>query len=217
MSSKLSFDAERMISAIMPNQYGRLWFTRPIRRKTHDFSGRSDLAKEVQQDNGIRLLWSRQLVDWYPWFRGYDGDHVDLTILGIHYLFSNGYNGSEMVLNLTDRGVNLESTILRCGLMPRTWKWEKWKCKMQNKRGQVPRRGKQNKESAQRRRSPKELQQFGPVEHFHISRSVTITLGNGRIELGKLKSVRAYMFSVEEPNGRELIINKGAIVMENVL
>jgi uncharacterized protein YlzI (FlbEa/FlbD family) len=56
-----------------------------------------------------------------------------------------------------------------------------------------------------------------PLNTSHIGRSVTITLVNGRIESGKLKALGAYMLSIEGPNGRELIINKGQIVTVSVL
>jgi len=56
-----------------------------------------------------------------------------------------------------------------------------------------------------------------PLNTSHIGKSVTITLVNGRIESGKLKALGAYMLSVEDPRGKELIINKGAIVTVSVM
>lgn len=56
-----------------------------------------------------------------------------------------------------------------------------------------------------------------PLNTSHIGRSVTVTLVNGRIESGKLKALGAYMLSLEGSNGKELIVNKGAIVTVSVL
>ncbi len=56
-----------------------------------------------------------------------------------------------------------------------------------------------------------------PLNTSHVGRSVTITLANGRIESGKLKALGAYMLSIEDRNGRELIINKGQIMTVSVL
>lgn len=56
-----------------------------------------------------------------------------------------------------------------------------------------------------------------PLNTSHIGKSVTITLVNGRIEAGTLKSLGAYMLSIVMPNGRELIIQKGAIVTVSIL
>ena len=56
-----------------------------------------------------------------------------------------------------------------------------------------------------------------PLNTSHIGKSVTITLVNGRIESGKLKALGAYMLSLEGSNGRELIINKGAILTVSIL
>lgn len=56
-----------------------------------------------------------------------------------------------------------------------------------------------------------------PLNTSHIGKSVTITLVNGRIESGRLKALGAYMLSLEVTTGRELIINKGAIVTVSVL
>ena len=56
-----------------------------------------------------------------------------------------------------------------------------------------------------------------PLNTSNIGKSVTITLVNGRIEAGTLKSLGAYMLSIVMPNGRELIIQKGAIVTVSIL
>lgn len=56
-----------------------------------------------------------------------------------------------------------------------------------------------------------------PLNTSHIGKSVTVTMVNGRIESGKLKALGAYMLSLEVTTGRELIINKGAIVTVSVL
>lgn len=56
-----------------------------------------------------------------------------------------------------------------------------------------------------------------PLNTSHIGKSVTVTLVNGRIESGKLKALGAYMLSIEGSNGKELIINKGAIVTVSVM
>jgi sRNA-binding regulator protein Hfq len=56
-----------------------------------------------------------------------------------------------------------------------------------------------------------------PLNTSHIGRSVTVTLVNGRIESGKLKALGAYMLSLEGSNGKELIINKGAILTVTIL
>ena len=56
-----------------------------------------------------------------------------------------------------------------------------------------------------------------PLNTSHLGKSVTITLVNGRIEAGKLKALGAYMLSIEDRNGRELIVNKGSIVTVSVL
>ena len=56
-----------------------------------------------------------------------------------------------------------------------------------------------------------------PLNTSHIGKSVIVTLVNGRIESGKLKALGAYMLSLEGPNGKELIINKGSIITVSVL
>lgn len=56
-----------------------------------------------------------------------------------------------------------------------------------------------------------------PLNVSHIGRSVTVTLINGRIESGKLKAMGAYMISIIGSNGKELIVNKGAIITVSVL
>lgn len=56
-----------------------------------------------------------------------------------------------------------------------------------------------------------------PLNVSHIGRSVTVTLVNGRIESGKLKAMGAYMISIIGTNGKELIVNKGAIITVSLL
>ena len=56
-----------------------------------------------------------------------------------------------------------------------------------------------------------------PLNTSHIGKSVTITLVNGRIEAGKLKALGAYMLSIDGSNGKELIINKGQIMVVSIL
>ena len=56
-----------------------------------------------------------------------------------------------------------------------------------------------------------------PLNTSHIGKSVTVTLVNGRIESGKLKALGAYMLSIQYQNGKELIINKGAIITVTVI
>ena len=64
---------------------------------------------------------------------------------------------------------------------------------------------------------PRNYANLKPLNTSYIGRSVTITLSNGRIESGKLKVLGAYMLSIEGSNGKELIINKGAIVTVSIL
>ena len=64
---------------------------------------------------------------------------------------------------------------------------------------------------------PRNYASLEPLNTSYIGRSVTITLSNGRIESGKLKVLGAYMLSIEDSNGKELIINKGAIVTVSIL
>ena len=56
-----------------------------------------------------------------------------------------------------------------------------------------------------------------PLNTSHVGKSVTITLVNGRTESGKLKALGAYMLSIEGSNGKELIVNKGAIITVSVM
>jgi hypothetical protein len=66
-------------------------------------------------------------------------------------------------------------------------------------------------------RAPLSFSNPEPLNTSHVGRSVTITLINGRIESGKLKVIGAYMLSIEGPNGKVLIINKGQIVTVSIL
>ena len=65
--------------------------------------------------------------------------------------------------------------------------------------------------------APRNYRNPEPLNTSHIGKSVSITLTNGRIESGKLKTLGAYMLSLEGSNGRELIINKGAILTVSIL
>ena len=56
-----------------------------------------------------------------------------------------------------------------------------------------------------------------PLNTSHIGKSVTVTLSSGRIEAGTLKAMGAYWLSIEGPNGKELILNKGQIMVVAVL
>ena len=73
------------------------------------------------------------------------------------------------------------------------------------------------KEKRIQERGPLNYSNPEPLNTSHVGRSVTITLANGRIESGKLKALGAYMLSIEDRNGRELIINKGQIMTVSVL
>ena len=64
---------------------------------------------------------------------------------------------------------------------------------------------------------PKNYSNPEPLNTSHIGRPVTIILVNGRIESGKLKTLGAYMLSIEYSNGKELIINKGSIITVSIL
>jgi hypothetical protein len=68
-----------------------------------------------------------------------------------------------------------------------------------------------------RKEEPRNYGNPEPLNLSHIGKSVTITLVNGRIESGKLKALGAYMLSLEGPNGKELIINKGSVVTISVM
>ena len=64
---------------------------------------------------------------------------------------------------------------------------------------------------------PKNYSNPEPLNTSNIGRPVTIILVNGRIESGKLKTLGAYMLSIEYSNGKELIINKGSIITVSIL
>jgi small nuclear ribonucleoprotein (snRNP)-like protein len=64
---------------------------------------------------------------------------------------------------------------------------------------------------------PRNYENPEPLNTSHIGKSVTITLVNGRIEAGKLKALGAYMLSIDGSNGKELIINKGQIMVVSIL
>ncbi len=83
----------------------------------------------------------------------------------------------------------------------------------QTKRYSLPKTGNGIKECAE----PRNYRNPEPINTSHIGKSLTITLVNGRIESGKLKVLGAYMLSLEGSNGKELIINKSAIVTVTIL
>ena len=56
-----------------------------------------------------------------------------------------------------------------------------------------------------------------PLNTSCIGKSVAVTLSNGRIESGKLKALGAYWLSIQGPNGKELILNKGQIMVVSIL
>ena len=65
--------------------------------------------------------------------------------------------------------------------------------------------------------SPRNYANPEPLNTSHIGRIVVVTMVNGRTETGKLKEIGQYMISIELSNGKELIINKGAIVTVSIL
>jgi hypothetical protein len=73
------------------------------------------------------------------------------------------------------------------------------------------------KEAKREISNPRNHENMEPLNTSHIGRSVTITMVNGRIESGILKAVGAYMISINGANGRDLIINKGAIITVSVI
>ena len=66
-------------------------------------------------------------------------------------------------------------------------------------------------------KGPRNFENPEPLNVSHIGKSLTITLVNGRTESGVLKSMGAYMISIDLPNKKELIINKGAIITVTVM
>lgn len=78
---------------------------------------------------------------------------------------------------------------------------------------------KQNERIATGKRSeaPRNYNQPDPLNTGCIGRSVTVTLSNGRIEAGKLTGLGAYWLSIQAPNGKELLLNKGAIMVVAIL
>ena len=75
----------------------------------------------------------------------------------------------------------------------------------------------QRKEVKKEMEGPRNYGNPGPLNTSHIGKSVTVTMVNGRIESGKLKALGAYMLSIQYQNGKELIINKGAIITVTVI
>ena len=56
-----------------------------------------------------------------------------------------------------------------------------------------------------------------PLNTGCIGKSITVTLSNGRIEAGILTGLGAYWLSIQGTNGKELLLNKGAILVVAVL
>ena len=79
--------------------------------------------------------------------------------------------------------------------------------------GEKPRTTEGRKDSGE----PRNYTNPEPLNTSHIGKSVTITLVNGRIESGKLKTLGAYMLSIQGANGKDLIVNKGAIMTVSVI
>lgn len=75
----------------------------------------------------------------------------------------------------------------------------------------------ERKETKKEIEGPRNYANPEPLNVSHIGKTVTVTLINGRIESGKLKALGAYMLSLEGSNGRELIIQKGAIVTVSIM
>jgi sRNA-binding regulator protein Hfq len=75
----------------------------------------------------------------------------------------------------------------------------------------------QRKEVKKEMEGPRNYGNPEPLNTSHIGKSVTVTMVNGRIESGKLKALGAYMLSIQYQNGKELIINKGAIITVTVI
>ena len=64
---------------------------------------------------------------------------------------------------------------------------------------------------------PRNYSQPDPLNVSCIGKSVTVTLSNGRIESGKLKALGAYWLSIQGPTGKELLLNKGQIMVVTIL
>ena len=75
----------------------------------------------------------------------------------------------------------------------------------------------ERKEVKKEKEGPRNYGNPEPLNTSHIGKSVTVTMVNGRIESGKLKALGAYMLSIQYQNGKELIINKGAIITVTVI
>ena len=75
----------------------------------------------------------------------------------------------------------------------------------------------ERKEVKKETEGPRNYANPEPLNTSHIGKSVIITLSNGRIESGKLKALGAYMLSIDGSNGKELIINKGQIMVVSIL
>ena len=56
-----------------------------------------------------------------------------------------------------------------------------------------------------------------PLNTSHIGRIVAVTMVNGRTETGRLKAIGQYMIAIQQSNGKELIVNKGAIISVVIL
>jgi len=75
----------------------------------------------------------------------------------------------------------------------------------------------EGKDSKKGIEGPRNYNQPEPLNTSHVGKSVTVTLSNGRIEAGTLKAMGAYWLSIQGPNGKELILNKGQILVVAVL
>ena len=65
--------------------------------------------------------------------------------------------------------------------------------------------------------APRNYNQPDPLNTSCIGRSVTVTLSNGRIEAGILTGLGAYWLSIQGTTGKELLLNKGAIMVVAIL
>ena len=83
-----------------------------------------------------------------------------------------------------------------------------------HKRGgdRVIHQGLKEAKEVRKEEGPRNYSNPEPLNTSHIGKSVTVTLVNGRIEWGKMKALGDYMLSIVGSTGKELIINKGAIV-----
>ena len=74
-----------------------------------------------------------------------------------------------------------------------------------------------NHEQGKGSEAPRNYNQPDPLNTSCIGRSVTVTLSNGRIEAGILTGLGAYWLSIQGTTGKELLINKGQVMVVAVL